>query len=129
MAAPSSTTTPAAHSPGKPPPTGIWAVWKHLTDWATVYFWVPVALLSIWVFAQFAYFLTGRRPQENADWIVGMAGNLVKCVFVILFCEISRQQTGVWLTKAETLENPVAARTQAITKCVTIIVFAYLLSH
>lgn len=123
------TTAPAAHVEPVPPPTGWPKVWKHLTDWATIWFWVPMALVAIWFFAQVAYFLTGRRPQENADWIVGMAGNLLKCVFVILFTEITRQQTGTWLTKAELIANPQLAWTQTFSKCASLLVFAYLLSH
>lgn len=112
-----------------PPPTGWSAVWKHLQNWQSIYLMLPLALLAIWGFAQGAYFLTGRRPTENVDWIVGTAGNLVKLVFLIVFVEVTRQQTGVWLTKDESLKNPDAARTQAITKCVTLIVGAYILSH
>jgi hypothetical protein len=102
---------------------------KHIRDWATAYFWVPLALLSIWLFSKVAYWLTGRKPQENADWIVGLGGNLVKCVFVILLVEITREQTGVWATKEELMANPSLAWSQTVSKCVTLIVFAYLLSH
>jgi hypothetical protein len=112
-----------------PPPTGIAALWKHITNWAEVYFWVPLALLSIWLFAQGAYFLTGRRPQENADWIVGLGGNLVKCVFLIVILSIVRQQTGVWWRREELMANKHLAYTQAFSSCVALIVFAYLLSH
>lgn len=104
-------------------------IYRHLRDWATAYFWVPLALLSIWLFAQFAYFLTGRKPQESADWIVGLGGNLVKAVFVVLFVEILREQTGVWLTKAELIDHPSLAWSQTVNKCVSLIVFSYLLSH
>jgi hypothetical protein len=102
---------------------------RHMRDWATAYFWVPLALLSIWFFSKVAYWLTGRKPQENADWIVGLGGNLVKCVFLILLVEVTREQTGVWLTKEELKANPNLAWSQTLSKCVTLIVFAYLLSH
>jgi hypothetical protein len=121
--------SPAAKTEPIPPPTGLAAVWKHLQNWAELYAWVPVALLSIWFFAQFAYFLTGRRPAENADWIVGLGGNLVKCVFLIVLLSIARQQTGVWLTKAEQLENPSLAWAQRLETGVALCVFAYILSH
>lgn len=120
---------PAAKTEPNPPPTGLGAVYAHLHNWAEGYLWVPLSLLSIWLFAQFAYFLTGRRPQENADWIVGLGANLVKCVFLILLISITRQQTGIWLTKAELIANPRLALTQTLGKCVALIVFAYLLSH
>lgn len=123
------TTQPAAKTEPIPPPTGWAAVWKHMQNWTEIYLWVPMALLSIYVFAEFAYVLTGRRPTENADWIVGMGGNLVKLVFLIVFVSIERQQTGVWLTKDEQLDSPALAMTQALSKCVTLIVGAYILSH
>lgn len=104
-------------------------VWGHLTNWATIYFWLPLSLLSIWLFSQFAYFLTGRRPQENLDWIVGFSFNLVKCVFVIFFVEVAREQTGVWFRKDELLANPSIAWAQTVGKCFQLFVFAYLLSH
>lgn len=123
------TPEPPPHIDTNPPPSGLSAVWKHLTNWATIYFWLPLALLSVWLFSKGAYFLTGREPQENADWIVGISGNLIKCVFVIFFTEVTRQQTGVWLTKDELIANPNMAWTQTLSKCFTLLVFAYLLSH
>lgn len=121
-------TTPA-HVDANPPPTGIWAVWRHLTNWATLYFWLPLSLISIWLFSKLAYLLTGRKPQENADWIVGFSFTLVKCVFLVFFVEITRQQTGTWYTKAELIANPQLAWSQTVSKCVTLIVFAWLLSQ
>jgi hypothetical protein len=79
---------------------------KHLRDWATAYFWLPLSLLSIWLFSKLAYLLTGRKPMENADWIVGFSFNLVKCVFLIFFLEIYREQTGKWWTDKDLRDNP-----------------------
>lgn len=102
---------------------------KHLRDWATAYFWLPLSLLSIWLFSKLAYLLTGRKPMENADWIVGFSFNLVKCVFLIFFIEIYREQTGKWWTDQDLRANPHLAWTQAFTKAVGLIVFAWVLSH
>lgn len=112
-----------------PPPTGLRAIWAHLRNWAEVYLWVPVSLLSIWVLAQFAYFLTGRRPTENVDWIVGVAGGLVKCVMMIALVSIFTQGTMVWLTKEERLANPRFSIAQLLAQAVALCVFAYVLSH
>lgn len=112
-----------------PPPTGFAAVWKHVQDWQSIYLFVPISLFSIWLFAQFGYFLTGRRPTENVDYIVGIAGNLIKLVFLIVFCEVTRQATGHWYSKAELMANHQLAKWQTISKCVTLIVGAYILSH
>jgi hypothetical protein len=120
---------PAAKTDPVPPPTGLKAAWKHLQNWAEVYFWVPLALLSIYLLSEFAYLLTGRKPQENADWLVGLGGNLVKCMSLIMVVSVLNQQNGVWLTKEELIANPHLSRDQMVSKCVSLIVFGYLLAH
>lgn len=119
----------SAKTERQPPPTGWAAIWKHLQNWTEIYLWVPMALLSIWLFAQFAYFLTGRRPTENADWIVGVAGSLVKCVFLIVLVSISRQQTGIWLTSEEQKTNILLAVSQQAASIAMAVIFAYLIAH
>jgi hypothetical protein len=49
--------------------------------------------------------LTGRKPQENADWIVGLGGN-GEVRFSIVLLEVRVEQTGVWLTKEEVEGQP-----------------------
>lgn len=112
-----------------PPPKGWARVWRFLFNWREIWLWTPLALFSIWVFAQFGYFLTGRRPTESVDWIVGIAGNLVKCVCVIVLLSVLRESSGVWLKKEELLANPTMAWIQMIGQSVTLIVMAYLISH
>lgn len=102
---------------------------QHLQNWAEAYFWVPLSLLSVWLFSKLAYLLTGRKPQENVDWIVGISAGLIRCIFLILVLSIFREQAGSWMTKEEKLAHPDAARTQALVTCVALIVFAYLLTH
>lgn len=109
--------------------TGWRVVLNFFWNWREIWLWLPLALLSIWGMAEFGYFLTGRRPTENVDWIVGTAGNLVKCVFIIALLSIKRESTGVWLTKIEWLANPKIAWVQAFSEAVALCVFAYLLSH
>lgn len=104
-------------------------VWKHLQDWQSIYLLLPLSVFSIWVYREVAFAIIGRRPTENADWMVGNAGNVMKLVYLIIFVEIFRQQTGHWLTKTESMNNPELARTQAFTKCVALVVGAYILSH
>jgi hypothetical protein len=105
------------------------AVLNFLYNWREIWLWTPLAMLSIWGFAQFGYFLSGRRPTENVDWIVGTAGNLMKCVLLIVVLSVLRESTGVWATKAELIANPDFAKSQTINQCVALIVFGYLLSH
>jgi hypothetical protein len=102
---------------------------NHITSWAEGYLWVPLSLGLIWLFAYVAYWLTGRHPTENVDWIVGLAGNFVKCVLAILLCSIYREATGVWLTKTERLGYPRVSIAQMAHSAVALCVFAYLLSH
>lgn len=98
-------------------------------NWRELWLWLPLALLSIYAMAEFGYFLTGRRPTENVDWIVGTAGNLVKCVFLIALLSILRESTGVWMTKGEQIDNPKIAAIQAFSQAVALCVFAFVLSH
>lgn len=112
-----------------PPPTGWALVWKHLQNWQSIYLFVPMALVGIKLFMLFAYLLTGREPQENADWVVGMSGNLVKLIFLIVFVEVLHQQTGIWLTREQQIENPSLAWMQAGVTSVALCVGCYLLSH
>ena len=112
-----------------PPPVGLAAVWKHIKNWLELYLWVPLSLLFIWGFAWFAYFLTGRRPQENVDWIVGLAGNFVKSVMLILLVSIFRQQCGLWLNREEQKDNPTLVWAQNILTIAAICVFGYILEH
>jgi hypothetical protein len=102
---------------------------RHLRNWAEGYLWLPLSLISIYLFAEIAYWLTGRRPQENVDWIIGLAGDFVKCVFLILLVSILRESSGVWLTKEERLANPRFSIAQMFNQSIALCVFAYLLSH
>lgn len=112
-----------------PPPKGWAKVWKHLKDWATSYFWVPLMFFMIWVFAQGAYFLTGRRPQENVDWIVDIARALVVGVCIVLVMEIKRQQTSHWWPAEKLEKYPHIAWSQTVTSCVTFVALVYLFTH
>lgn len=112
------------------PPLKGWAlVWKFLQNWKSVLLFLPLSLLAIWGFAEGAYWITGRRPTENVDWIVGTAGNLVKLVFLIIFVETYREQTGIWMTKAEQIANPSLAWSQRLSSSVALCVAAWILSH
>lgn len=106
-----------------------WKIWTHIQNWKTVYIFMPVAFFLIWLFSKGAYLITGRKPQENVDWIVGVAGNSVKLVILIVFCELIRESTGTWHTKEELIAHPEIGWRQDFAKCVYLIVGAYILSH
>ena len=105
------------------------AIWNHVSQWLEVYWWTPLALLSIIGAAAYARLLTGRPPQANADFLVDYASRVVLCILVIVFTSVTRQATGVWLTKAEALSNWQLAAVQAAKACFFAALFTYLLSH
>lgn len=104
-------------------------IFRHISWWLEVYMWLPISLISIWLSAKFAYFLTGRTPQESADWIPEFAQRTVACILVVALVSITRQQTGFWITKEEALANPKIALLQAASKCFFAGLFAYILLH
>lgn len=121
--------TEAPHADPVPPPTGWWAVWKFVKDWATPYFWLPLMFFFIWLFAKGAKLITGREPQENVDYLIGIAGKLVQSACIILVLELLRQQTGIWW-KPEDLKNyPHLAWSQAVVQCIAIASFVFLFLH
>jgi hypothetical protein len=126
-------TTSAGGLPAKtdpePPPTGLAAVWEHIKNWPEGYLCVPLSLFLIWVFGWAAYLLSGRKPQENSDWLPGLGGNWMKCVLVILACTILCQASGEWMTPAQKILDPNRVKWNAIVQCVAIFSFSYLLSH
>jgi hypothetical protein len=104
-------------------------MFKHLRQWAEAYIWLPASLLSIWLAAKLAYFLTGRQPEENADFIIGYAQRTVVVVLVIFLFSVSREQTGFWMTKEECIAHPYLATLQALMKMYAMGLFAYIYLH
>lgn len=104
-------------------------MFKHIHNWLEGYVWLPVSLLAIYLSAKFAYFLTGRQPEENADFIIGYAQRAVVVALVIFCFSVSREQTGYWLTKQEALAHPFHAALQAVIKMYTMGLFAYIFLH
>ena len=84
-----------------PASTGLAAIKDHLFNWAELYGWVPLSLLGIILFAKFSTFLLGRKPLDQGYDFVGLGFKLSICVFLILLLSITRQATGVWVTKAK----------------------------
>lgn len=118
-----------AHVSTPPPAKGFKAVVKHVRDWMEAYFWLPIALFSIVLAAKFVYFLTGRQPTENADFVIDMAGRFVAAILVIFLLSVTKEQTSFWLSKEEALANPKSHAIQAATKVVFAVIFTYLLTH
>ena len=92
-----------AVDPAQPVPVLTWSgtFLKHFQDWVELYAWAPLSILGIILFAEFASFLTGRKPLDQGFDFVGLGIKLSICVFLILLLSILRQALGVWPTKAE----------------------------
>lgn len=107
------------------------SIWNHLQSWAEGYLWVPIALLVIPAAALYVYFLTGRPPEEGADWIMSTAYRFMDCIFIVLLISITREQTGFWLTKEEALaaSPKMVPLIQGLVKCFFAGLFCYILLH
>lgn len=79
---------------------------RHIENWVEGYLWVPLLLFCVWGAGQLDYFLTGRRPMTNADWLVDYSSVAVKSILVILFAAILKQSGSIFLTKEERFKHP-----------------------
>jgi len=104
-------------------------VWKHITNWLEAYFWIPMALISILLLSHFAYYLSGRWPKANLDFLPEFGFRILQCIVVIVLVSISRQSVGIWLTKEEQIKNPNLAIAQKASSLILFILWAYVLVH
>jgi hypothetical protein len=102
---------------------------QHIMNWLEVYLWVPVSLIGIFGAAQLAYFLTGRRPTENADWLVDYSSKAVQCVAVIALTSIAKQALGSWLTRDQKIENPYVYTINTISTLIIFGIITYLFKN
>jgi hypothetical protein len=110
--------------------TGLFeSIWNHLSNWAEVYLWVPVSLVGIFAAAELSYFLTGRRPTENADWLVDYSAKAVQMVAIIALTSIAKEALGMWMNKEEKLTNPYAYMVNSASTIILFIVVAYVFLH
>lgn len=99
--------------------------------------WAPEcsALLASFAFiygaAELIFFLTGRRPQDNGQWILDYASKFALCAIVIFLVSQFKQAsgTGSWMTKEERFEHPYLATVSDIKVCFSLAVFAYIWLH
>lgn len=104
-------------------------IYDHLANWAEVYLWVPVSLLGIFGAAQLSYFLTGRRPVENADWLVDYSSKAVQMVAIIALTSIAKEALGHWMTMEERKANPFLAVINTFATLVTFLTVTYVFTH
>lgn len=106
------------------------SVRKGIRNWVEVWFWVPVAFLSIFFTSRFCYFVTGREPSdESADYIMAYSQRLVLCVLVVVMTSMFKEATGVWLTKEERIDNPKVAISGDVKILISALMFTYIFMH
>jgi hypothetical protein len=120
---------PRIISRAAPPATGFAAIVKHFRDWMEGYFFLPLALVLIPCSALLVYWLTGRSPQENMDWLLELAGRIFVVVIAMVLVSISTEVQGTWLTKVEKLANPVVYGISTLAKLALFVIFLYFLTH
>lgn len=103
--------------------------YDHLTNWLEVYLWVPVSLLGIFGAAELSYFLTGRRPVENADWLIDYSSKAVQCVAIIALTSIAKEALGHWMTMEERKKHPGLAVLNTFATLVTFLTVTYIFTH
>jgi hypothetical protein len=105
------------------------AIWHNLKNWAAEYTILPLTLLSVIGAGYFAYFLTGRAPQESAGWLVDYASRCIVIALAITFTSASRQAYGTWYTKEEKLAHPGIAGLQSLISLAVLLAFLYVLKN
>lgn len=104
-------------------------IYDHLANWLEVYLWVPVSLLGIFGAAQLSYFLTGRRPVENADWLVDYSSKSVQIIAIIALTSIAKEALGHWMTMDERKAHPFLAVVNTFATLVTFLAIIYAWIH
>jgi hypothetical protein len=106
------------------------AIGAHILAWLEVYFWIPASIGAVLLALYFAKYLQHGHPvEESASWIYDLATRLVPCIVLVVLLSITRQATGVWLTKEEQMDHPWIATLQTLKTCFFAAAFIYLLSH
>jgi hypothetical protein len=102
---------------------------RHLRNWLEVYLWVPVTLVGIYGSAQLAYFLSGRRPVESPDFLVGYSGKAVEIVYIIALTSIAKQAWGTWMSTEQKIDNPYVYTINTIATFLTAGLVTYVFLH
>ncbi len=104
--------------------------WEHLTSWAELYLWVPIALLMVPLTIETHYYMVGRPSGEDPyQFLVGMAPRFVAIVIAITLSSIYQEARGGWLTREQKIESPLFSSVQSVCSMIIVIAFAWLLSR
>ena len=99
----------------------------NLQNWTEVYFWVPVAFLSIYVLSLSAYWLSGRAPRVNLDWMPELGVNLFKAVCAIVLTSITKEALWGWMTMQSKTKSPWFAWARMVVEALTLLLFVWVL--
>ena len=102
---------------------------RHFKSWAAEYTILPLTLLSVIGAAYFAYFLTGRAPQDSGSWLVDYSARCIIIALSITFTSAAKQAYGGWLTPDQKLAHPGVAAFQSVISLLTLLAFLYVLTH
>jgi hypothetical protein len=100
---------------------------QNVENWAEVYFWVPVAFMSIYFMSLAAFWLSGRAPRMSLDWMPELGANLFKCVCAIVLTSIVKEALWGWLNVQDKIASPVLALTRMGFEVVALMAFLYVL--
>jgi zinc transporter ZupT len=102
---------------------------KTLYNWRELWFWPLVALLNWYLLIHLAYFFTGRRPEENMDFLVGLGANILIAVMAITLVSILRESSGEWWSKDDLKQHPHLAYIAGAVKAIALVAFLWALKH
>ncbi len=102
---------------------------RTIYNWRELWFW-PLVATANWIGLIFlSYYLSGRKPQESLDFLVGLGANTLVCVYAITFVSVLRESAGEWWTKRELAKHPHLAWCAAGVKAVALVAFLWALKH
>ena len=108
----------------------VTSIITHVRSWGEIYGWTPFALLLIPATELLYYLATGRHTTDDPWlWIIGYAPKFYVSIMCVVLGSITKQQSGIWLTKQEQLQNPQLAIHKGYQQCAVLFIFAYIWLH
>jgi hypothetical protein len=104
-------------------------IWDHAKSWPEAYVLLPLVLLALVAVPSYVYLLTESAPKVNMDWLVDLNGRALVAILAVFFTSFTRQVTGVWCSKQESLDHPYFATLQSASNLFCLGLFVYLFTH
>lgn len=102
---------------------------QHFKSWPEFYLAIPAVLLALPGAALLCYYLSGRAPQANLDWLMDLDARVIQASLAILSVSVARQAFGTWTTKEEKLAHPVWSTGQSVLTLCALLAFLYFFSR